>query len=162
MKTLVAAIIMVTLSVPVLAQPGPGQEMRIRLIDELNLTDQQKKAVDELHEKALREAIEQRSQIDNLRLDARKLFAADKPDQAAIEKKLNEISKLQAETKTRRVQNWFAVNKLLTPEQQVIWKKGLERRIEGMGRMGFRNRMHRNEPNRGFDGPRGFRGRGPG
>lgn len=159
MKILAVAIFVTALATPVLAQPGPGQGMRMRIMDELNLTEQQKKAVNDIHDKAMRDAIERRAQIANMRLDVRKLFIADKPDQTAIEQKLGEISRLQADAKVQRVKTWFAINNLLTPEQRKVWKErqGMGR-MDGMGRGGFRGRMHRDGFNRGFGGPGGFRG----
>lgn len=159
MKTLAVAVFVTALATPALAQPGPGQGMRMRVIDELNLTEQQQEAVNEIHDKAMRDAIARRAQIANMRLDVRKLFAADQPDQAAIERKLGEISRLQAEAKTQRVKTWFAINTLLTPEQQKIWKTKVGMgRMDGMGRPGFRGRMHHDGFNRGFNGPGRARG----
>lgn len=158
MRFLPVVALTVVLALAAQAQPGSGMGPRMRLIDELNLTEQQLEQVNTIRDEAMRKAIEQRSKLATLRLDVRKLFRADKPDQAAIEKKFDEITKLQAEGRTRRVQTWFAINKLLTPEQQKVWKEHAGTgRMEGMGRAGFRSRMHRDGFNRG-GGQRGFRG----
>lgn len=159
MRFLYVVAVTAAVTLIVQAQPGPGMGRQMRLMDELNLTDQQQEQISAIRDETERMAIQRRSQIATLRLDVRKLFRTDKPDQAAIEKKLDEITKLQAEGRSRRVQTWFAIHKLLTPEQQKVWKERMgTRRMDRMERGGFRSRMHRDGFNRGSGGPGGFRG----
>lgn len=128
--------------VPMLAmsQPGPGRGERMQIVDELNLTDQQQKQIDQIRDEAMRQGIERRAEISKLRLDLRQLVRADKPDQSAIEKKMTEIASLRSSAESRRLNTWFSINKLLTPEQQKVWKDVLGRRMEMSGRMGMRGR----------------------
>ncbi|HEX9615520.1 MAG TPA: hypothetical protein VGA55_08425, partial [Bacteroidota bacterium] len=77
------------------------------------------------------------------------------------EKKMDEISAIQSEARKHRMQTWFSINKQLNPEQQKIWKKGLERHI-AMGRMEKgRGRMHHDGRGRDGDRRRDRRDRGP-
>ncbi|MEX2189179.1 MAG: Spy/CpxP family protein refolding chaperone [Bacteroidota bacterium] len=142
-KILVVAAGILTIGLAV-AQPGPGPGGRMRISDELNLTDQQKKQVDQIRDEAMRQGIDRRAEIAKVRLDLRQLASADKPDQSAIEKKMKEITNLRSASQSHRLNTWFNINKLLNPEQQKIWKETLERRVEMSGRMGMRGRMQGN------------------
>ena len=124
-----------------MAQPGPGMGGRMGPMDELNLTDQQKKQVEQIHDEAMRQGIDRRAEIAKARVDLRQLVRADKPDQSAIEKKMKEIGTLRSAAQSHRLNTWFSVNKLLNTEQQKVWKKTLERRMEMSGRMEMRGRM---------------------
>lgn len=127
------------------AQPGQGMQMSMhqQMMDELKLTDQQKKDVDKIHSDAQKEQIDRFSEIAKARVELRDLLKADNPSQPAIEKKLNDISTLQNQARSKRLSVWFSINKLLTPEQQKVWKKTLEHHGQmGMaGRMGTMRRM---------------------
>jgi Spy/CpxP family protein refolding chaperone len=118
-----------------------GMPMRpvMKLMEELKLTDEQKKEVQKLHFDLQKQMITQRSKIAGARVDLQQLLKADNPDRAAIEKKITEISQLAGQTGTMLLGQWFAVNKLLNPEQQKTWKKALDfggMMGGGMGMMG--------------------------
>ncbi|MBF8248056.1 MAG: hypothetical protein HW374_856 [Bacteroidetes bacterium] len=117
-----------------------GMPMRphMKLMEELKLTDDQKKDVQKLHFDLQKQMITQRSKIAGARVDLQQLLKADNPERAAIEKKITEISQLAGQTGTMLLGQWFAVNKLLTAEQQKTWKKALD--IGGMMRQGMRMR----------------------
>jgi len=53
------------------------------------------------------------------------LFHAEAPQKAAIEKKINEIAELRTQTAVARLDHWFAVQKILTADQQKAWKATL-------------------------------------
>lgn len=96
-----------------------------RGIGKLNLTDTQKKDVDKIVFDAAKQTIAQRAKVATARLELRQLFKADSPDKNAIEKKMNEIADLSTQIRIDHVDGWFAINKLLTPDQQKIWKHTL-------------------------------------
>ena len=98
---------------------GPGARLR----HQLKLTDDQRKHVDDLRFELRKKSVEQQAKIKTARLEVAELFRADQPNQSAIQKKVAEISQLQSAQRLLVVDHWFAVNKLLTPEQQKIWKK---------------------------------------
>ncbi len=149
-------VIALLLLVPTIAmtQPGPGRGERMHRTDELKLTEQQQKQIDQIRDEAMRRGIDQRAEISKLRLDLRQLAKADNPDQAAMEKKIKEITGLRSSAESRRLNTWFSINKILTPEQQKIWKDVLGRHLEGGGRMGMRGRMQRD--GQGFMRERGM------
>ncbi|HTY36603.1 MAG TPA: periplasmic heavy metal sensor [Bacteroidota bacterium] len=146
------------------AQWGAGQQkrggnMRERLVTALKLTDEQKKTFESLRVDMEKKSIEQQAHIRTARLELRELFKADQPNQSAIEKKLGELSQLQTQRRSLVVDHWFAVNKMLTPDQQKVWKKASARflqqartrfargraqqfmRDQGMRNQGMRNRF---------------------
>ena len=106
-----------------MAPQNRGGNMRDRLIGALNLTDEQKKSFETLRFDMQKKAVEQQAQMKTARLELAELFKADQPSQSAIQKKIGDIAQLQSQHRILRVDNWFAVNKLLTPEQQKISKK---------------------------------------
>jgi Spy/CpxP family protein refolding chaperone len=132
------------------AMPGDGA----RLLRQLNLTDQQRKDIDNLRFDLQKKSIDQQAKLKTERLEVAQLFKADNPDQSAIQKEIGAISQLQAQRRILFVDHWFAVNKLLTPDQQKVWKKisarmlmqHRARAIRGraarfMGRPGMQQRM---------------------
>lgn len=139
MKTLLMAGLVLFTGVA-MAQPGQGRGMGMRIVDELNLTDQQQKQVDQIHNDAMKQGIDRRAELAKARVDLQQLARADNPDQALMSKKVKEIESLRSEMTSHRLNTWFAINKILTPEQQKIWKQTLERRI-AHGPDGLRNEM---------------------
>lgn len=100
---------------------GPGFQM----MERLKLTDEQKKEMEKSRFDMIKQAIDREAKVKTARVELAQLFRADNPDKGSIEKKINEISQLQAQGKLAHVNHWFAVNKMLTPEQQKIWKNML-------------------------------------
>jgi Spy/CpxP family protein refolding chaperone len=102
---------------------APMGSNHARVLQQLKLTDQQRKDVDKLRFDLRKKSIDQQAKLKTERLELAQLFKADNPDQPAIEKKIGEISQLQSQRRMMIVDHWFAVNKLLTPDQQKVWKK---------------------------------------
>ena len=94
-----------------------------RMLRQLKLTDDQQKSIGTLRLELRKKIVGQQARIKTSRVELTELFRADQPIQSAIEKKISEISQFQSEQRLLVVNQWFAVNKLLTPEQQKIWKK---------------------------------------
>jgi len=103
--------------------PQSRENVRGRILRELKLTDEQQKSIESLRFEMRKKSVEQQAGLKTARLELAELFKADQPNQSAIEKKVGEISQLQSQQRLLLVDHWFAVNKLLTPEQQKIWKK---------------------------------------
>jgi Spy/CpxP family protein refolding chaperone len=120
-----------------IAQPGPdpggmrGRQHRESIFKMLNLTDQQRTEIDKLRSAMQKSMIDNRAKIQEARVDLRGLFRADKPDRAAIEKKVSEISDLQLKAKMALIDHLFSIRNLLTPDQQKIWKEHMEE--QGLG-----------------------------
>lgn len=109
--------------------PAPSQERMggpgFGMMERLKLTDEQKKEMEKMRFDMAKQAIDREAKVKTARVELAQLFRADNPDKGTIEKKINEISQFQAQGKLAHVNHWFAVNKLLTPEQQKIWKNML-------------------------------------
>jgi Spy/CpxP family protein refolding chaperone len=120
--------------------------MHERMIDRLKLTDDQQKQFDKIHGDFQKKQIALRSKIQTMRVDLREMLRADQPDQAAIKSQIGEISKVQTDMKLNHVDLWFAVNKILTTDQQKIWKE-MPRRGQMRGRGMFGPRMRRKSGN---------------
>ncbi len=141
------------LAVPVLAQPGSAKQRGPdRLADELNLTADQKQQFEAIHADAAKEQIDRRAAISKARVELQQLLRTDKPDQSSIEKKVGEIAGLESQIRTKRIDTWFRVNRLLNADQQLLWKKGLEQRMVHGRRSAMKGRMHRAQPGSRFDG----------
>jgi Spy/CpxP family protein refolding chaperone len=110
-----------------------------RLHEKLNLSDTQKKDFEKLNSEFAKQKVEQQAKIKIAAIELHTLMKADSPDRGAIEKKINEISDLQAQNRMLGVDHWFSVNKLLNPDQQKIWKGMLDRPL----RARFAARMER-------------------
>jgi Spy/CpxP family protein refolding chaperone len=134
------------------ASPKQCKEFKKHDGPELKLTDEQKKQVDKLRSEVEKTMIDQHAKIAKSEIELRDLFKAETPDRAAIEKKIQAIADLRVEEKMIRINNWFAVNKLLTPEQQKVWRKFLNREDRKFG--GPRD-GERKEGKRGMQGMQG-------
>ena len=99
-----------------------------KILGKLKLTDVQKKDVDKIVFDEAKQVIAQRAKVETARLELRQLFNEDNPDKNTIEKKIDEVANLSAQIHINLVDGWFAINKLLTPDQQKIWKHALAAR----------------------------------
>ena len=106
-------------------RPNPPNRanLRGRALRELKLTDEQQKSIESLRFDMRKKTVDQQAKLKTARLELAELFKADQPNQSAIQKKIGDISQLQSQQRLLIVDHWFAVNKLLTPDQQKIWKK---------------------------------------
>lgn len=133
MKNSVVAILIAllfTLPTLVFAQrsgmpPEGRRDMRERVKEELKLTDQQLVQIHKLRLDMQRKQSQIRSKIDLSRFDIQESFLAEKPDRSTIEKATKQIADLQSQSKLARLDFWFAVNSILTADQQKIWKRHL-------------------------------------
>ncbi len=148
MKNIVVltAVILMALSTNLAAQPDEAYASH-KVMGKLNLTEAQKKDVDKIRFDSEKQAIAQRAKLATARLDLRQLLKADNPDKAAIEKKLNEIADLRVQQHMIRLDAWFSINKLLTPEQQKTWREVLANAPAMQGNMMHRNKMQRDMMN---------------
>lgn len=118
-------IILSAFSAQLYSQPDDTRQIH-KFMGKLNLTDEQKKDVEKIHVDAEKQRIAQKAKVETARVDLQQLFKADAPDKSAIEKKMNDIADLEVQMHMIKINSWFAVNKLLNPEQQKTWKKVLE------------------------------------
>jgi len=132
-----AAVALVMVSACLYSQPAEGKVPR-KFIEQLKLTEAQKKDFDKIHVDMEKQEIAQKAENETARVELRQLFKADTPDKSAIEKKLAEIADLEVQMHMIKINSWFDVNKLLTPEQQKTWKKALEFGSDRRHQMGMR------------------------
>ncbi|MDE3056475.1 MAG: periplasmic heavy metal sensor [Bacteroidota bacterium] len=149
MKKYLVVFLTVALSAVCFAQPetavkknrAMNMPMREAFFAKLNLTDQQKEALKNLRYETAKKAINLRAKLAESRLDLAKLLGSDSPDQAAIEKQMNEVAANETAVKANRLNAWFEANKQLTPEQQKIWRQVLRRSVRQHAERGVM-RMH--------------------
>ncbi len=136
------------------AQPGPGTPMpnpegRDKLMEKLQLTDQQKDQMGKLRTQFQKSNEELASKLRLNRIDLRDLLQAEKPDKAAVQKNVKSATDLQQQMKLNMIDHMFAVREILTPQQQKIWKEHMARMIGEARergkemRRGLRQGMHR-------------------
>jgi Spy/CpxP family protein refolding chaperone len=118
-------IVLAMVSTSLYSQPAEGKRFG-KIIEKMKLTEKQKTDVDKIQLDMKKQEIAQKAKIETAQVDLRQLFKVDNPDKSAIEWKLSEISKLEVQMHMIRIDSWFTINKLLTPEQQKTWKKALE------------------------------------
>lgn len=113
------------------ANPGtpPDRPQRFRLMDDLKLTEAQKEQFEKISYDTEKKHIELRSKMESAQLDLRRLMDADSPDKSAIEKKFNEIAAAHSAVKVNHFNGWYEKNKVLTPEQQKIWKQAIRQHM---------------------------------
>jgi Spy/CpxP family protein refolding chaperone len=99
----------------------------------LKLTEEQRKKIDALETETEKALLSVRAQIGVKDAELKQLMLADKADQAAVEKKVEEIGALRTEMEKKRVLQRIAVRGLLTPEQRVDFDRQELRRGHGPG-----------------------------
>jgi len=134
------AIVLLAFNAPMFSQPEDGKEFH-KIMAKLNLTNEQKKDVEKIAVDMAKQLVDQRANLATARIDLRQLFKADNPDKAAIEKKINEMADIGVQLQMVKINSWFAMNKLLTPDQQIPWKKALAN-APALRRQGMLKRLH--------------------
>ncbi len=124
---LLITIALVMVSAGLYSQPAGGSDYG-KILKKLNLTAEQKKDANRIKVDLDKQLITQKAKVETARLELREICMAESPDKSDIEKKIGDIANLEAQAHMIRVDSWFAINTILTPEQQKIWKKVL---VEG-------------------------------
>ncbi len=93
------------------------------LHERLNLNESQKTQMQKLGLNLQRKQTGLRAKVQSLRLDIKEQYLGDKPDRKIIEQRLKSINDTQLEMKYNMVDHWFAVNSMLTADQQKVWKE---------------------------------------
>jgi Spy/CpxP family protein refolding chaperone len=100
---------------------GPKAGMPMGPMAELNLTAEQKKKIDQLHEAAAKQAEPLHKELAAKMKEMQALWAVDKPDKAAIERKHAEMSALNSKLWGIHIDTKLQIHALLTPEQRAKW-----------------------------------------
>jgi len=130
MKKLLVLFSLIAVTCIAVSQP-PGSPQRQRAASKLNLTDAQQEQFQKITFDVHKKHIELKAKTETARLELRRLMASDNLDKSAIEKKMNEVSAAQTAVQMNRINGWIEKNKMLTPEQQKLWKKELHRNPRG-------------------------------
>ncbi|MEG8945885.1 Spy/CpxP family protein refolding chaperone [Rosettibacter firmus] len=97
--------------------------MRERLINKLNLTDEQKKQFSNLQNEHQKKMIDLRAQIQKNRLDIKNMMLQNKIDEKKLLDLVQANNKLLSDIRTASINHWLAVYKILNDEQKEIWAK---------------------------------------
>ncbi len=101
----------------------------------LKLTDEQKTQLKDLKFETMKKEIDLRSKLALSKLELGRLVSAEDPDKDAIQKRIAEIAANKTALALNKLNGWFDANKILTPEQQKIWRVELRTRVmDHMGR----------------------------
>ncbi len=115
---------------------GGGEGPMFKFVEEMKLTKEQEKKLQEMRVAHQKEMIPLRAQLKVKQIEMRELFRGD-PNQGAINSKIDEIGKMRADIQKKSAAHRIAMRNVLTPEQRELWD----------------SRPHR--MGKGFDGPRG-------
>ena len=125
-----------------LAQPGPGHqsgkgEFRTSLMEELDLTNDQQKKIDNMREAMQLEAIDLRADIQKLELKLESEMKANNSSKKSVMAVAAKLNAKRGELQTMHISNRFDVRALLTVEQRQLFdsrpfkKYGLKRHQNG-------------------------------
>ncbi|MGB5105866.1 MAG: periplasmic heavy metal sensor [Candidatus Zixiibacteriota bacterium] len=133
--------------------PGKG------MMEELALTKDQQKKMDDMRSAHRKEMIPLRAQVRVKEIELQELFESD-ASLATVSGKIDEISKLKSDLAKKQAGHRIAMRQTLTPEQREIW----DSRPRMMGMRGqHKGMMERGMMMKQFDGRgEGMRGRGRG
>lgn len=125
-----------------------------RMIDQLKITDDQRKAMDDIWYQHREKLIDLQANLQRAELAMEPLMSADQPDQAAMEAQIDKIVNARAELERANARFLLDIRMKLTPDQ---WK-ALKDMRQHMGEMG--RRMDRpNKDGQGGPGQRMWRQR---
>ena len=123
--TVMMVTVFLIFSTQLFSQPDHSFGLQ-KIIGKLNLTEAQRKDVEKIGVDMAKQMVTLKANLATAKIDLRQLLKADIPEKSAIEKKINEMANIGVQLRMNKINSWFAINKLLTPEQQKIWKKVLE------------------------------------
>jgi len=132
---------------------GPGG-----MIEGLQLTDDQKAKLQDVHFRHMKKAISMRAELQLANVDLQRLMGAETPDQRAIDAQIDRIAGMRAGLHKAGVASMFEARAILTPEQRKLWreKHGSGGMMHGMrGRM-MHGGMMRGGPHTGMNDENGM------
>jgi Spy/CpxP family protein refolding chaperone len=123
MKQLIFTLgIVLLLGSAAFAQKGPRGPMK-EAMQKLHLTADQQKSMKDIHMKTAKQMIDVRAELQKKRIDVQAAMGGDNPDRKALENLWTDIAKLEVNRKVIMFDTHQQMMKLLTPEQQKIWKE---------------------------------------
>ena len=138
---------------------GRGWYGSPRLHEELELTDEQTEKLRQMRVEARKAAVRNRADLQVQRIELGELLRADSPSKAQVDRKVQQITKLQGAAFAARINTMLSAKAVLTPEQRAKareLRKNRGRRFRGRrgggsrggphGGDGFRRRFNRPAP----------------
>lgn len=98
-------------------EDGGGICLRYLHRSGLDLTPEQEEQILILSQEFYQKSLPLRQRLQRLRLELRRLWAEEKPDEAAINAKLTEMTPLRIELRAMAMETREKIRKVLTPEQ---------------------------------------------
>jgi Spy/CpxP family protein refolding chaperone len=129
--------------------------------EKLGITTEQAAKIRQQETDFQKAGVMNRAKLEVAHMELNQLMSADKPDRAAIDKKLSDISAAQLVSEQTRVHHQLDVKTALTPDQQTKLKELMQSRRPGMRGPGGPNGPQ-GGPGRGGRGPRPPQGTGTG
>lgn len=128
------------------AQQGEMKQRGARLMEGLDLSNEQKEQIHQLRMDNKKKSIETNAKLKIARIELHELVAGDEPDQKKVDAKISMLGKLQSERMAQQINTTLAIKKVLTPEQR---EKAKElRHFQGEKRKRGDARMKKNRQGR--------------
>ena len=127
--------LLIILTASVIAQPRPKPPVDAnfkhgKIINKLNLDESQKNQFYEITYGHRKKAIDLRAEIRKTKLEINKMMNTGNIDEDKILSLSDKIDDLQGKIMRSKLNTWFAVYKILKPEQQKIWISNFKKFVE--------------------------------
>jgi Spy/CpxP family protein refolding chaperone len=123
-----------------------------KIIEKLKLTDDQRKAMDQIYQEHREKLIDLRGNVEKAEIEMEPLVRADQPNEQAVLSQIDKVAQARAELEKANARFLFALRAKLTPDQ---WKQvqDFRQNHEGMrDRRDWREGRGRGPANRGDHG----------
>ncbi len=101
---------------------------------ELNLSDEQKQKLAAIHRQEAKERIRLNAERQIARIELQELLQSDRPDQAAVDRKIDQLADLNRQMTQNRLHSLLASRSVLTKEQWAALHQKMEKRMMTRGR----------------------------
>jgi len=102
-----------------------GPEFLPGMIEQLNLTDDQKNEVMELKTAHQKHMIDLQSELKKKMVDSKSIFMQNDLNESNVMDAINEKAEMKTNIEKEKVKFWFSVYNLLDESQRQVWKKGI-------------------------------------
>lgn len=111
-----------------------------KIIDKLKLTDDQRKAMDQIFQEHREKLVDLRASVQKAEIEMEPMVRADQPNESAVMEQIDKVAQARAELEKANARFLFALRSKLTPDQ---WKQVQEFRQNHEGMRGqWRGRGH--------------------
>lgn len=123
-----------------------------KLVERLKLTDEQRKAMDDILQQHREKLIDLRASVEKAEVEMEPLMRDDQPNEAKILAQIDKVAQARAELEKGNARFLLAIRSKLTPDQ---WKQLQADRAKGGDRRGWGGDRGRGGPGQGDRGPDG-------